>query len=232
MHDISVRTHEFGVWKVWDELRTRGHSYAFADGPGLGVWQKPPALQLPEPLATLLGGGGSEPALRDYYKRCAAELQEQIAQHWRDGTIRNTATARQTGLQVFHTRDGIHREEDSVVGRVGHDGWKNVTLRLPPGAGAAPLRVDFFSALTTIDLAELTVTTGGRQLFKAASREEFDAIAVRGDAERIPHTWFMRLRITGVDPQLYLPPIAAGAGGEALSVNLHLRVTPDTATPA
>ena len=231
MHDISVRTREFGVWKVWDEVRTRGPSYAFTDGPGLGAWQKPPAVLLPEPLATLLGGGSAEPALREYYKRRANELQEQIAQQWRDGTIRETGTARQTVVQVFHTRDGIHREEQSVVARVGHDGWKKVELRLPAGAGAAPLRLDFFSALTTIDVAEVTVTAAGRQLFKAASRQEFDAIAVRGDAERMPHSWFLRLRITGIDPQLYLPPIATD-GDQPVSVVVQLRVTPGAATPA
>jgi hypothetical protein len=226
MHDINVRTREFGVWKVWDELRARGQSYAFADEPGLGVWQKPPALALPEPLATLLSGGDSLSELRDHYRRRAAELQERIAEQWRDGTIRNTATAEQTVVQVFHTRDGVHREEDSVVARVGHDGWKNVTLQLPAGAGAAPLRLDFYSALTTIDVAELTVTAAGRPLFQAASRQEFDAIAVRGDAERMPHSWFLRLQVTGVDPQLHLPLIATDTSDAALVVSVCLRITP------
>ena len=39
LHDIHVRTREFGVWKVWDELIARGRSWGFDEGPGLGVWQ-------------------------------------------------------------------------------------------------------------------------------------------------------------------------------------------------
>ena len=223
MHDISVRAHDFGVWKVWDELRRRGRSYAFTDAPGLGVWQKPPHSILAEPLETMLGDSASG-ALALYYRGRARGLQEQIGQQWRDGSIRTTATGRQTIVQVFHTRDGVHREEDSVVGRVGHGDWKNVSLRLPPGASASALRVDFFSALTLIDVAHLTVTAGERLLFAATWGAEFDKIQVRGDAERIRHPWFMRLRITGLDPQLYLPDIAHDAASEPLSVNLRLRV--------
>jgi hypothetical protein len=225
MHDISVRTRQFGVWKVWEELRTRGRSYAFTAGPGLGVWQKPPQAPLAEPLAALLGDSvESAAAVEAFYSRRARELQEQIGHQWRDGTIRNTAAARQTTVQVFHTNDGAHREEDSVVARVGHNDWKNVSLRLPPGAGAAPLRVDFFSALTMIDIARLTVTAGERTVFAATWGAEFNSIEVAGDAERLPHPWFMRLRITGMDPQLYLPPIRTSAADEPLMVNLRLRV--------
>ncbi|HSH38609.1 MAG TPA: class I SAM-dependent methyltransferase, partial [Chthoniobacterales bacterium] len=84
MHDISVRGREFGVWKVWDELRERSRAYAFSDGPGLGVWQKPPAMPLAEPLATLFDAPtDAAAALAAYYRQRARETQEQIGQHWR-----------------------------------------------------------------------------------------------------------------------------------------------------
>lgn len=225
MHDISMRTRDFGVWKIWEELRARGKSYAFTDAPGLGVWQKPPAIHLPEPLDALLSDEpAAHVAVGDYYRHQARRLQEQIAQQWRDGTIRNTTIARQTGVQVFHTHDGSHREEDSVVGRVGHDSWKNISLPLPSGAGAAPLRVDFYSALTVIDVAKLSVTAGERVLFTAETRGEFNQLEVRGDAQRLPHSWFLRLGITGIDPQLYLPALPTNADDGPLRVALRLRV--------
>src|SRR5256885_10106964 len=46
-------------------------------------------------------------------------------------------------------------EEDSFYARIGHEGWKDVRIELPPGAAAAPLRIDFVSALTTIEIASL-----------------------------------------------------------------------------
>ena len=228
MHDISVRVRDFGVWKVWDELSAYGRSFAFTAGPGLGVWQKPPGDTLPEPLESLLGGPRESAAtLASYYRERAAEMQQKIGQHWRDGTIRQTAAAHQTIIQVFHTADGIHREDDSVVARIGHDSWKEVTISLPAGAGAAPLRLDFLSAFTCIEIAELTVHAGDEAIFSAASADEFESIRVAGDAERLAAASGLRLRVTGVDPQLYLPPIAGRDEPEALSVKLRLRVTRD-----
>lgn len=225
MHDISVRARDFGVWKVWEELRARSRAYGFVDGPGLGVWQKPPPSSLTAPVDALLSGPGASAAeLAAYYHACAREMQQRIVQDWRDGSVRNTAAARQTIIQVFHTRDGIHREDDSVVARVGHESWKEISIPLPENAGAAPLRVDFLSAFTQIDIAELTVKSGNHRLFTADSPEQFAAIRVGGDAEQLPHESYLRLRITGVDPQLYLPPIAEPLAAGVVS--MKLRVTP------
>ena len=55
LHDVDVRRRDFGVWKIWAELQERGRSWTFHDGPGLGVWQKPPALELPGFLEQLAG---------------------------------------------------------------------------------------------------------------------------------------------------------------------------------
>ncbi len=214
MHDVRVRVRDFGVWKVWEEMQTRGRSFTFPDGPGLGVWQKPPAKALPEPVEALLAGRGAE--LLEYYRRCALDLQERIARHWRDRTIGQTAAGRQTIIQLFHTHDGIHREEDSVVTRIGHGEWKEVALALPPRAGLAPLRIDFVSPFTTVEIARLRVGRFAGPL---------EAIVVAGDAERLPGAEVLRLRVTGIDPQLYLPPVPTVVG-ERLVVELRLRVEP------
>lgn len=228
MHDISVRVREFGVWKVWDELRATGRSFAFSSGPGLGVWQKPPANRLPYPIETLLddADGPASAPIEAYYRNLASEMQQKIAQEWRDGTIRDDA-ARQTTIQVFHTHDGIHREEDSAVARVGHEVWKEVLIPLPSDAGAAPLRIDFVSPFTTIDLAAVELRRDEETLFAARDGRGFETIAVAGDAERHPHHVYLRIEITGLDPQLYLPRIDSTSGTGALTVRLRLRATRD-----
>ncbi|MFN2622330.1 MAG: class I SAM-dependent methyltransferase [Chthoniobacterales bacterium] len=217
LHDVDVRAKDFGVWKVWEELQKQSRAWTFHNGPGLGVWQKPPVAPLPGFLEQLLAQPNeSESALANYYSNRAAAMQKKIAQHWRDGSIRGTPFAQQTIIQVFHSRDGAHSEENSVYARIGHEGWKNVRIKLPPGAGAAPLRIDFVSALTTIEISSI-------RLSNASSQPDFDSIEVRGDAERLPDESLLRLRITGIDPQLHLPAIETPADA-LLFVEMRLRV--------
>jgi hypothetical protein len=226
LHDVRVRSKGFGVWRIWHELQRQSRSWTFEDGPGLGVWQKPPANPLPGFLDELLAPPNeSNAGLARYYSERAQEMQEKIAQHWRDGSIRQTAFAEQTIIQVFHTNDGSHREEDSVYARIGHEGWKDLRIELPPGAGAAPLRIDFVSALTTIEIASIRVTKGSETLFAADEQMGFEAVRVGDDGERIAgHA--LRVRVTGIDPQLYLPAVTLPAGNlpAVLEIRLQVRV--------
>ena len=225
LHDVGVRRKGFGVWKIWAELQLQSRSWTFADGPGLGVWQKPPTSPLPGFLEELLARPNeSNAALAKYYTERATAVEEKIAQSWRDGSIRQTPFAQQTIIQVFHSRDGSHCEENSVYARIGHEGWKDLRIELPPDAGAAPLRIDFVSALTTIEIAAIRLTGSGYNYFSAANKADFDSIAVRGDAQRLPDDSLLRLKITGIDPQLHLPAIETPASAEPLIVKLRLRV--------
>lgn len=227
LHDIAVRTRGFGVWKIWEELTARGRSYAFTAGPGLGVWQKPRAESLPLHLEYLLSESGeAAERVAQFYSDRARELQERIARQWQDGTIGQTAAGQQTIIQVFHTVDGIHREEDSVGSRIGHESWKDVTLTLPPGSGAAPLRIDFVSALHVIEIASIAVREGEQIRFVVDDARTFSQIEIRGDAQRCLHPSCLRLKITGVDPQLYLPTMERIGQDAALTVRLRLRVLP------
>lgn len=225
MHDVSVRTRDFGVWKVWDELRTSGRSYTFENSAGLGVWQKPPLTVLPKLLESLLGGDGAiREYLANYYRERASEMQHRIAEHWRDRTIGGTAAGHQSIIQLFHTRDGSHREEDSVLARIGHDEWKDVALQLPNGAGAEPLRLDFVSPFTTIDIAAIELMSGGGSVLAFPDSAPFDSIAVVGDAELQPSAEHLCVRVTGIDPQLYLPAVTIPANPEPLVFRMRLRV--------
>jgi hypothetical protein len=225
LHDVRVRRPDFGVWKVWAELQQRSRSWTFEDGPGLGVWQKPPIAPLAGFLDDLLApADGANAALAGYYAGRAETMQQKIAQHWRDGSIRNTPFAQQTVIQVFYSTDGSHSEEDSIYARVGHEGWKDLRIELPPHAGAAPLRIDFVSALTTIEIASIRLAAGTDDYFSATMKTDFDAIGVRGDAERLPDPEILRLKITGIDPQLYLPTTAMRTSGSPLVLEVRLRV--------
>lgn len=225
LHDVDVRSRDFGVWRVWSELQERSRSWTFHDGPGLGVWQKPPEHKLPGFLERLLAPPGEwNSALAKYYSERAEEIQHRIGQHWQDGTIRNTPFAQQTIIQVFHTGNGAHCEEDSVYARVGHEDWHDIRIELPRAALAAPLRIDFVSPFTTIEVDSICLIKAGRVSFSAPDQTGFESIVLSGDVERLPHPTALRLKITGIDPQLYLPVVDLPSDQEPLLLQMRLRV--------
>jgi hypothetical protein len=142
------------------------------------------------------------------------------------------APAPETIVQIFHSQDGNHSEADSVTARIGHEAWKEISIPLPPGAGAAPLRIDFMSDLTVIDVASIQVTAKTANLFRAGDPESFKTIAVAGDAQLIPHSEYLRLKVTGIDPQLILPGLPPVSPDETIEVKLRLKVSAANNLPA
>lgn len=224
LHDVHVKRAGFGVAKVWNELSAGpGRAFTLDDGPGLGVWQKPPLTQTPEFLHELFGARSG--TIRDYYRERTAALQAQIAAHWADHSIGATGFGQQTVIQVFYSEDGTHAEERSVNARIGHDKWKEVTLALPTGAGIAALRIDFVSPFTLVDLAEIRVQINGKTKYVADTPDAFAQVKIAGDGVRFPHPEFLRIRISGVDPQLYLPALPQPGRTASATIHLRLRVS-------
>jgi SAM-dependent methyltransferase len=139
--------------------------------------------------------------------------------------VRPPAPIPETIIQIFHSTDGAHSEANSVYARIGHDGWKEVSIALPRGAGASPLRIDFISSVPAIEVAAIEVSVQTATLYRARDSQGFAAITVAGDAERRADPDYLRLRVTGVDPQLILPGLPAVSADETLRVKLRLRVS-------
>ena len=129
-----------------------------------------------------------------------------------------------TRVQAYYSSDGVHREEDSVSVRAGHGAWEDLSINLPAEAKCAPLRIDFMSPFRVIDVASIVVKTPQKTLFRADNTREFETITVTGDAQRVPHERFLRIKISGLDPQLYLPAIETGPEDKPVKVQLRLRV--------
>jgi SAM-dependent methyltransferase len=146
--------------------------------------------------------------------------------------VRPPPPAPETIIQIFHSRDGNHSEADSVTARVGHESWKEISIPLPAGAGAAPLRIDFMSDLTVIDVASIEVATKTATLFRARDPQGFKAIALAGDAQLMPQAEYLRLKVTGIDPQLILPVLPNVPAEEIIEVKLRLRISPANRLPA
>jgi len=131
----------------------------------------------------------------------------------------------ETLIQIFYSSDGRHREEDSVVAGVDQGDWQEVSIHMPMGAGARPLRLDFMRTLPLIEVAELRVRTREHEYFSAAGGAGFDSVQVAGNAERLPSPKNLRLRITGADPQVFLPALESDPTAGPLVVQMRLRVS-------
>lgn len=127
-------------------------------------------------------------------------------------------------LQVYYSVDGTHREDASVMAGVKDSTWQEVSITLPADAEAKPLRIDFMHTREFVEIEEIRVTKNDERLFRASGKNEFDHIIVAGDAERLSDPKLLRLRVTGVDPQLILPGFEIPEGDGALQVSLRLRV--------
>ncbi len=172
------------------------------------------------------GGGGRWAAqeLWSYYRKRNAALQEKMTQQWRDGSIRSAPMASETVIQIFWQGEEGYAEERSVDARIGHESWKEVRIPLPAGGAVSGLRIDFFSALTIIEIAEICVGTApGNNFYHATTKAEFEAISLGGDCVRLGAAPF-RVQVSGVDPQLYLPEFLPPLEGEGLVVTLRLLV--------
>ena len=222
LHDIAMHGRDFGVWKVWAELAARGRSWSFVQPPGLGVWEKPPAGGLPPLLETLFASPDESRTSLEYYRRRNADLQEIMARQWRDGTIRSAPMASETVIQIFWTSDGGYAEENSTDIRIGHGEWKDVAVKLPTEMPISGLRIDFYSPLTMIEIAAIEVRTEvGTLVYRAENTAAFDSIALLGDCLRRSLDPFC-IEVTGIDPQLHLPPFPQRETG--LKVRMQLRV--------
>ena len=143
-----------------------------------------------------------------------------VARRWLNPLPKNVEAM----VQVFYTPDGNYREEASVVAGVLQGDWRTVQISLPAGSGSHPLRIDFMRTGESVELARINVQTAQKEYFAAVSPNEFDRITVAGDAERIANDKIFRLKITGADPQLYLPRLDIPAEESQLSVALRVRV--------
>ena len=127
-----------------------------------------------------------------------------------------------TIVEVFPMLGGELREADSLYLRFAPNDWRDVCFRLPKGAAGAPLRIDFISPFPVVDVGRIRLKASGNTYYDAAADGRFGGITLAGDAERVANSKFLRVKITGIDPQLRLPMVTIPPG-EELEVHLRLR---------
>lgn len=72
-HDTAVRTEDFGVWRLWEELAPRYPSFQFSHGFGLGVLAVGP--NVPAEVVSFLENASREPSFQTTFARLGGSVR-------------------------------------------------------------------------------------------------------------------------------------------------------------
>ncbi|MCX6632272.1 MAG: class I SAM-dependent methyltransferase [Candidatus Solibacter sp.] len=144
LHDTRSRRNDFGVWRLWDELRRTYESFEFPHSCGLGVIRKPDGHGAPSGLATLLFQNEEQAeALRRFYLICGERLE------YRDRAARQQRTGEWELLAELYWRAAGEEfsEERSFHSRCEVSAMPTETrLELPRGTSFGQLRIDLLES--------------------------------------------------------------------------------------
>ena len=119
LHDVAEWRSDFGVWRLWNELRALYPSFLFAHAHGLGVLRVgPEAPEAVRRLVTLSGDGAAR--VRWWFGR----LGERAASGAREGAESRRAGGRLSPEREI-LRDPSLAEPAAILGRIGRDpAWR------------------------------------------------------------------------------------------------------------
>jgi hypothetical protein len=140
MHDTQIRRNDFGVWRLWDELRTRYRSFEFRHSCGLGVIEKPGDTGVRSDFTSLLFQDEEQAeTLRRFYLICGERLEykDRIERRQRSGEWELLVKLFWRGPgEEFSEARSIHARGECTARPGG------IRLELPRDTAIEELRVD------------------------------------------------------------------------------------------
>jgi hypothetical protein len=212
LHDIVVKDHDFGVFRLWDELQQRFPTFAFHHSHGLGLLRKP-IDHCDDELAELLcAGHQDQEEVRRYYAQRGAQLLKEVQ-----------SQPRHARVQLFFPDSSGYSERASRFRYIALNDWQTVQFCVPsPTAGR--LRLDPVDSPGIIEIAELTLyprnaTTPLWSLGPASMKE----IDLAGTAFRVPSEEVLTIFSNGQDPQVLLPKVPVESAGVTLRASIRVK---------
>jgi hypothetical protein len=222
LHDIAVRSGDYGVWRLWEELQKKFPTFEFRNNDGLGVLWKPGGADEKNPYLQELFASSKEnqERIRRYYCLCAERLEMEHTLG-----LSRASDAGHSMIQVVCSRSGRYKAEERLTQIIEPGKWTNVFIRLPDGPGDRALRVDPASRTGIIDISSILLRkVGGRTVWSWSPEESADAFRVEGTAYRMPSVDSFRVLSFGNSPQIYLPELSNVPANEPLELEVRLRI--------
>ncbi len=234
LHDICPKHEDFGVWRLWDEIKAEfPDTFEFHHSWGLGVVRKAGGSNSPRLLEALFSQSpGVREELRHRYVVYASHLDHLLKGS--PDVTRETAVATNTDeitVQVFPSGAMGYSEDNSLLKKIKAGTWDTLVFELPEDLGPGPLRIDPVSAPGLVEIAEVSICArpSADVLWKVSASENSGSLIASGTPAVLVDGDVYLLISFSDDPQLLLtlPPDLRGP----LQLSISLRVSP-TPSPA
>lgn len=229
LHDICPKHEDFGVWRVWDEIKAEfPNTFEFHHSWGLGVVRKAGGTNSSPLLECLFSDSSSvREEMRRRYVIYASHL-EHLLGNTPDVTREATPVAEsgEVIVQVFPFGAAGYSEDTSLLRKATPGTWNTLTFELPVDLGQGPLRIDPGHVPSLVEIGDIGICSrlSGEVLWGVSASLSSASLAASGTSALVPAGNRLLLASFGDDPQLLLtvPPDLRGP----LQLNISLRVSP------
>ena len=222
LHDIAVRSGDYGVWRLWEELQKKFPTFEFRNNDGLGVLWKPGGADEKNPYLQELffSSKDNQERIRRYYCLCAERLEMEHTLG-----LSRASDAGHSLIQVVCARGGRYKPEERFTQIIEPGKWTNSFIRLPEGIGDRAMRIDPASRTGIIDISSIVLRKmGGKTVWSWNPEESSEGFRVEGTAYRMPSPDSFRILSFGNAPQIFLPELPNLPANEPRELEIRLRI--------
>jgi hypothetical protein len=178
LHDTQVRQYDFGVWRLWEELRDRYESLEFLHSCGLGVVRKPGDGARPGIISHLFQNGEAAGMVQRFYLIAGERLQyrDLIDRQRRTGEWELLAKLfwRSAGEEFSEERSVYTRDEVRAAP-------SEIRLDLPSHTAFEQLRIDLLESPAFVRVHALRlIDINGELIWSALAKDVRENLACSG----------------------------------------------------
>jgi hypothetical protein len=229
LHDISPKHQDFGVWRLWDEIKAEfPDTFEFHHSWGLGVVGKEHVARRSSLIELLFDSSPPvQEDVRRQYVIYGSHLENLLGRFpLAAGPPVPAPTLSEVRVQVFPHEDCGYSEQTCQIRKLPAGAWETLIFDLRGSAGLSPLRIDPSCEPSFIEVGDILIHSGvsGDLLWSSDSSSQKRGFAAAGTAAFPIDNEGSFLISRGDDPQIIfaaMPEIR-----RPVKLTVALRVTP------